>query len=109
MFVWRIILVLKNGMQALQKLAMEHPQACMRHGALLAVLSYLDFFQTGVQRLAVATAAHMCRGLSSDSHEAIAGAVPLLTNLLHHQACLVLILVAIYQRCGPACKRILQV
>jgi hypothetical protein len=45
--------------QALEKLSHEHPAACLRAGGLLAVLSYLDFFATGVQRVAVATASNM--------------------------------------------------
>ena len=71
--------------QALEKLSSEHAQACLRHGALLAVLSYLDFFQTSVQRVAVATAAHMCRGITTENTEAIQTAVPILTNLLQYQ------------------------
>jgi hypothetical protein len=69
-------------------------QAVLRQGGLVAVLSFLDFFQTGVQRVAVATAAAMCRGLSGDSVEAVQSAVPILTNILqyevraaHHIAC----------------------
>lgn len=72
-------------MQALEKLSSEHAQSCLRHGALLAVLSYLDFFQTSVQRVAVATAAHMCRGITTENTDAIRTAVPILTNLLQYQ------------------------
>ena len=71
--------------QALEKLSHEHPQAVLRQGGLVAVLSYLDFFQTGVQRVAVATAATMCRQLTSDSIDAVSTAVPILTNLLQYQ------------------------
>ncbi len=53
----------------------------------LQVLSYLDFFQTGVQRVAVATAAHMCRGLSSDSTDAVTTAIPILNQLLQYSVC----------------------
>ena len=49
------------------------------------MLSFLDFFQTSVQRTAVATAANMCRGLSSESVDAVAAAVPILTNLLQYE------------------------
>ena len=61
------------------------PQAVLRQGGLMAVLSYLDFFQTGVQRVAVATAAAMCRGLSPDSVETVTAAVPILTNILQYE------------------------
>jgi hypothetical protein len=57
----------------------------LRQGGLVAVLSFLDFFQTGVQRVAVATAAAMCRGLSGDSVEAVQSAVPILTNILQYE------------------------
>jgi len=60
-------------------------QSVLRQGGLLAVLSFLDFFQTSVQRTAVATAANMCRGLSSENVEAVAAAVPILTNLLQYE------------------------
>lgn len=72
-------------MQALEKLSHEHPQAVLRQGGLVAVLSYLDFFQTGVQRVAVATAATMCRSLTTDNIDAVSSAVPILTNLLQYQ------------------------
>lgn len=52
----------------------------------MAVLSYLDFFQTGVQRVAVATAATMCRSITTDNIDAVSTAVPILTNLLQYQA-----------------------
>lgn len=51
----------------------------------MAALSYLDFFQTGVQRVAVATAANMCRSLTTENLEAVTSVVPILTNLLSYQ------------------------
>lgn len=57
----------------------------LQHGGLLAVLSFLDFFPTGVQRVAVATAANMCRGLGADHASAVKEAVPMLSNLLQYQ------------------------
>ncbi|KAK4405347.1 E3 ubiquitin-protein ligase UPL3 [Sesamum angolense] len=62
----------------------EHPTACLRAGALMAVLSYLDFFSTGVQRVALSTAANMCKKLPSDAADFVMEAVPLLTNLLQY-------------------------
>ncbi|KAK9803385.1 hypothetical protein WJX72_003423 [[Myrmecia] bisecta] len=75
----------EQSLQALEKLSHEHPAACLRQGGLLAVLTYLDFFQTGVQRVAVATAANMCRALTTESTQAVSSAVPILTNLLQYQ------------------------
>lgn len=71
-------------LQALEKLSQEHPQAVLRQGGLVAVLSYLDFFQTGVQRTAVHTAAIMCRSLQLDNLEPVSTAVPILTNILQY-------------------------
>ena len=72
-------------MQALDKLAHEHPQACLSNGGLMAVLTYLDFFQTGVQRVAVATAAAMTRSIPRDATETVVNAIPLLTPLLQYK------------------------
>ncbi|KAK8963372.1 E3 ubiquitin-protein ligase UPL3 [Platanthera guangdongensis] len=74
----------EQSLQALKKISQEHPTACLRAGALMAVLSYLDFFSTGVQRVALSTAANMCKKLPSDAADFTMEAVPLLTNLLHY-------------------------
>lgn len=74
----------EQSLQALKKISQEHPTACLRAGALMAVLSYLDFFSTGVQRVALSTAANMCKKLPSDAADFVMEAVPLLTNLLHY-------------------------
>nr|GMC85326.1 E3 ubiquitin-protein ligase UPL3 [Ipomoea batatas] len=74
----------EQSLQALKKISQEHPTACLRAGALMAVLSYLDFFSTGVQRVALFTAANMCKKLPSDAADFVMEAVPLLTNLLQY-------------------------
>ncbi|KAI8554080.1 hypothetical protein RHMOL_Rhmol05G0069800 [Rhododendron molle] len=74
----------EQSLQALKKISLEHPTACLRAGALMAVLSYLDFFSTGVQRVALSTAANMCKKLPSDAADFVMEAVPLLTNLLQY-------------------------
>ncbi|XP_052192729.1 E3 ubiquitin-protein ligase UPL3 [Diospyros lotus] len=74
----------EQSLQALKKISQEHPTACLREGALMAVLSYLDFFSTGVQRVALSTAANMCKKLPSDAADFVMEAVPLLTNLLQY-------------------------
>jgi E3 ubiquitin-protein ligase TRIP12 len=75
----------EQSLQALEKLSHEHPQALLQHGGLLAVLSFLDFFPTGVQRTAVATAATMCTGLGPSHVSAVKDALPVLCNLLQYQ------------------------
>lgn len=47
--IFMVYYVVKQSLQALKKISQEHPTACLRAGALMAVLSYLDFFSTGVQ------------------------------------------------------------
>ncbi|XP_077221227.1 E3 ubiquitin-protein ligase UPL3-like [Tasmannia lanceolata] len=74
----------EQSLQALKKISEEHPTACLRAGALMAVLSYLDFFPTGVQRVALSTAANMCKKLPADAADFVMEAVPLLTNLLQY-------------------------
>ncbi|XP_020237991.1 E3 ubiquitin-protein ligase UPL3 [Cajanus cajan] len=74
----------EQSLQALKKISQEHPTACLRAGALMAVLSYLDFFSTGVQRVALSTAANMCKKLPPDAADFVMEAVPLLTNLLQY-------------------------
>ncbi|KAF3672398.1 hypothetical protein FXO38_06139 [Capsicum annuum] len=39
----------EQSLQALKKISQVHPSACSRAGTLMAVLSYLDFFFSGVQ------------------------------------------------------------
>lgn len=49
MMVLIVVGFCQQSLQALKKISQEHPTACLRAGALMAVLSYLDFFSTGVQ------------------------------------------------------------
>ncbi|KAK8582512.1 hypothetical protein V6N13_069289 [Hibiscus sabdariffa] len=74
----------EQSLQALKKISQEHPTACLLAGALMAVLSYLDFFSTGVQRVALSIAANMCKKLPSYASDDVMEAVPLLTNLLQY-------------------------
>ena len=62
--------------------AAAHPRAAARAGGLAAALAHIDFFQTGVQRAAAATAAAIARGLTPDCAEPAAAALPMLVGLL---------------------------
>lgn len=71
------------------------PGAVVREGGLTALLSYLDFFSTNIQRTAVTAAAHCCRSLSPDSFSMVRDVAPILQNVLGYadqrvveQACL---------------------
>jgi len=70
----------EQSLQALGKLATDHGRALFRSGGLMAVLSYLDFFPTGVQRSAMQTAAAMCRTAPPECFNMVKEAVPNLTG-----------------------------
>ena len=75
----------EQSLQALEKLSQEHGASCLREGGMMACLSYLDFFSLGMQRVALQTAANICRQLpSSDCWDQVSDSVPTLTNLLMH-------------------------
>ena len=73
------------ALTTLEKLSHDHPGPILRAGGLVAVLSFLDFFATGVQRSAVTTAANVCRGVPQDCFHFTVDAIPILTNLLRYQ------------------------
>ncbi|GJT28608.1 E3 ubiquitin protein ligase UPL3 [Tanacetum coccineum] len=77
-------MLLGKSLPALKNISQEHTTACLRAGALMAVLSYLDFFSTGVQRVALSTATNMCKNLPSDAADFVMVVVPLLTSLLQY-------------------------
>ena len=75
----------EQSLQALEKLSQDHGSSCLREGAMMACLSYLDFFSLGMQRVALQTAANVCRQLpASDCWDQLSDSVPVLTNLLMH-------------------------
>ncbi|GER50251.1 E3 ubiquitin-protein ligase UPL3 [Striga asiatica] len=74
----------EQSLQALKRISEEQPATCLRAGALVGVLSYLDFFPTGIQRVALSTAANICEDLPSDAADFVMEAVPTLTNLLQY-------------------------
>eukprot|EP01044_Picomonas_judraskeda_P017498 COSAG03_NODE_3303_length_2093_cov_1.507523_1_plen_235_part_10 len=74
----------EQALLALGKLAEAQGRSLFRSGGLMAVLSYLDFFPTGVQRAAMTTAAAMCRQAPPDCFTMVKDAIPNLTGLLLH-------------------------
>ena len=75
----------EQSLQALEKLSQDHGGSCLREGGMMACLSYLDFFSLGMQRVALQTAANICRQLpASDCWDQLSDSVPVLTNLLMH-------------------------
>eukprot|EP00741_Cyanophora_paradoxa_P011200 tig00020554_g10820.t1 len=74
----------EQSLQAIEKLSHEHPSVVLRAGGLMASLSYLDFFATGVQRVAVSTAANLCRHVPQECFEMVSDSLPNLSNLLQY-------------------------
>jgi len=70
--------------QTLEKVSEEVPGAVVREGGLTALLSYLDFFSTNVQRTAVTAAANCCRSLSLDSFNMVRDITPTLRQILSY-------------------------
>lgn len=66
----------------MEKISSEHPSAVVKEGGLGALLNYLDFFSTNVQRTAVTAAANCCRNLSMDSYQKIKDVFPTLRQTL---------------------------
>jgi hypothetical protein len=75
----------EQSIQALGKISQYCPEALLKDSALEAVLSYIDFFQVGLQRVAVATAANICGAFkntsSKDALPSIQSVVPTVVQL----------------------------
>lgn len=58
----------EQALSALEKISVNRhgPAAIIRSGGLMATLSFLDFFPTSVQRIAVRTAANACINVPPD-------------------------------------------
>lgn len=72
----------EQALSTLEKISIEYPASIVREGGLTACLSYLDFFATGTQRVAVTTAANCCRNIPEDSFPVIKDVMPILLNVL---------------------------
>lgn len=66
----------------MEKISVEFPSSIVREGGLTACLTYLDFFATSTQRVAVTTAANCCRNIPQDSFPVIRDVMPILLNVL---------------------------
>ncbi|ESQ40197.1 hypothetical protein EUTSA_v10012430mg [Eutrema salsugineum] len=77
--------VAEQCLQALEKISRDQPVACLNAGAIMAVLSFIDFFSTSIQRIAISTVVNICRKLPSESPSPFMDAVPILCNLLQYE------------------------
>lgn len=71
-------------LQTLEKISEELPGSIVREGGLTALLQFLDFFSTNVQRTAVTAAANCCCSVSADSFEMVRDVFPILRNVLSY-------------------------
>ncbi|KAG8830175.1 Ubiquitin fusion degradation protein 4 [Serendipita sp. 399] len=72
----------EQTISTLEKLSEEYPSAIVREGGLAALLNYLDFFSTHVQRTALQAASNCCRNMSSDSFNMVRDVFPTIKNVL---------------------------
>jgi E3 ubiquitin-protein ligase TRIP12 len=72
----------EQSLSALEKLSVDYPQPIVRAGGFSAALEFIDFFSTGVQRVAAVTACNMCRGPPPDSMDMIVKVLPSMMDLL---------------------------
>ncbi|KAL3531894.1 hypothetical protein ACH5RR_005415 [Cinchona calisaya] len=77
--------VAEQCLQALEKISREQPLACLQSGAIMAVLTYIDFFSTIVQRVALSTVVNICKKLPSECPSPFMQAVPILCHLLRYE------------------------
>ncbi|RVW39675.1 E3 ubiquitin-protein ligase UPL4 [Vitis vinifera] len=77
--------VAEQCLQALEKISRDQPLACLQSGAIMAVLNYIDFFSTTVQRVALSTVVNICKKLPSECTAPFMLAVPSLCNLLQYE------------------------
>jgi E3 ubiquitin-protein ligase TRIP12 len=66
----------------MEKISAEYPGAIVREGGLAALLNFLPFFSTNVQRTAVTAAANCCRNISTEHFTMIRDAFPILRDVL---------------------------
>ncbi|KAH7513016.1 hypothetical protein FEM48_Zijuj12G0151700 [Ziziphus jujuba var. spinosa] len=72
-------------LQALEKISREQALACLQAGAIMAVLSFIEFFSTSIQRVAISTVVNICKKLPSECPSPFMEAVPILCNLLQYE------------------------
>ncbi|WRT67885.1 uncharacterized protein IL334_004859 [Kwoniella shivajii] len=72
----------EQTLSTLEKISAEYPAAIVREGGLGALLNYLPFFSTNVQRTAVTAAANCCRNISNEHYARIKEVFPTLRDTL---------------------------
>ncbi len=74
--------VAEQSLEVLNRMAKEDPGAAVRGGAIVAALTYRDFFPMSVQRVAASLVAHACSRVPSDCWSQVGESIPLMVQLL---------------------------
>ncbi|CAM8924666.1 unnamed protein product [Rhodiola kirilowii] len=77
--------VAEQCLQALDKVARDEPLPCLRSGVIMASLTYIDFFSTSIQRVALSIVVNICKKLPSELPSSLMEALPLLCAFLHYE------------------------
>ncbi|XP_058208915.1 E3 ubiquitin-protein ligase UPL4 isoform X2 [Rhododendron vialii] len=77
--------VAEQCLQALEKISLEQPLACLQSGAIMSVLTHIEFLTTSVQRVALSTVVNICKKLPSECPSPFMEAVPILCTLLQYE------------------------
>lgn len=72
----------EQSLYALRKLSVDYPQQIVSANGFQAVLSFIDFFSIGVQRVAAQTACNLCRLPRPDTMDMVSGVLPIMMRLL---------------------------
>ncbi|KLT39033.1 hypothetical protein CC85DRAFT_298164 [Cutaneotrichosporon oleaginosum] len=72
----------EQTLSTMEKISAEYPGAIVREGGLGALLNFLPFFSTNVQRTAVTAAANCCRNVSGDYFAMVREVFPILREVL---------------------------
>lgn len=66
----------------MEKISAENPSSIVKENGLAALLNYLPFFSTNVQRTAVTAAANCCKNVSGEYYQHIKDAFPIIRETL---------------------------
>ncbi|CAE6417906.1 unnamed protein product [Rhizoctonia solani] len=72
----------EQTLSTLEKISEEYPSAIVREGGLAALLNFLDFFSTNVQRTALQAAANCCRNVTIDNYNMVKDVFPIIRTVL---------------------------
>ncbi|QRV73957.1 HECT-domain (ubiquitin-transferase) [Ceratobasidium sp. AG-Ba] len=72
----------EQTLSTLEKISQDDSGAIVREGGLAALLNFLDFFSTNVQRTALQAAANCCRNISVDNYAMVKDVFPIIRTVL---------------------------